>query len=923
LSFAGATLAVVFATFAPQDVRVGGRVVALDDDGTAHRELDGMLLLSSGMRAPESVAVRGGRWEALVPGDERIDVVALALGGRRLECAAFGFRPPFDRPVDLVASWARGRELAVVAVGGGAAVEGLELIQDLAAWDERRDPSTLPPEWTVVSGGRSPLQLPEPGHYLVGAPGRAWTRVTWSRFPERRGEPSPMRVGLLPACTLTVVATGGERARPVTLLLERPHGSKELEVRVELPADGRIVLDRLAPGRVRVTALLVFDQEPWLDHAVPLGESTVTLSPETPVELTLPLAETPAGLHDDGTVDRTGRIVRTGAGGPARFTGAGEFTFVAHPPSRPRVDDAREPPMVGAPGGPMFRARKGRDAEARERVAIRDGRFALRVPYGWQLTLRSLILDGRDHDLLRGDLATLDLDTTREPILLAWPADAPAFGDPLPFTLHVVEAGSRLEFRRAHVVLGDHGVPPESRLHPGVIAPEARLVDSAPSPLQLPLPRGSPKWEAWAGADGYAWTPFLFDWNGSAFVELQPGADLVVVIANESLPDGTRLEVRRVPARDEVETAGDHALAVKLADWWNGTTPLPDPGYGERVVDDRLDDARTLELTGVPRAQLLVALSIRGSEGTRWIAFAPVDARGGGRHEVVLAAPESLLPAFSRLGGTLFVPPEWRETSPLLSLAPHHIELLPEPRKLSLPLSTLRAIGEKPGLYAWECGSLMNGTWVAAIEPFGVAQSIEVGPAGRDDVALVVPPPADLRLECVDAITGLPIPGTDYGLALATPGDAAARGVGRRLQRGAGVNPLWTRVPVGTLDVDVDPAGYAPLRQSVVVPPGGAAVKLRCWRDLGIKVRWTEGDAAIEQKAGRATEVIDADGNDVLVNVPDSWPRGMTLELARPGRHRVVFPKLRGYQAIAPVEVEARAGEYVELKVELVPEERR
>jgi hypothetical protein len=963
----GAAIAVVLATFAPQakrveekvplpagKVRVSGTVVALDAEGVAHREEDGTLELAQSAFDRQVVDVRDGRWEALLNEKSGFGLVAITLRGRSLNLESFeDFEPPYDRPIELAAAWVSEVALHVVAAGSGEELTGVEIVEARRSDGARRFPRELTPERVVMSAAVSPIAMGRRGSYWVRAPGRAWSQLYLSA-----SESDDVTIELAESCALEVMATGGELAKEITLQVDLWLEDDDLlptwQVMQLLPESGRIELTGLPPCRVRVAAGLDFADRRWWGHVVNLGEAAATLAPGAPSHVTLALTPVPSGLDADGTVERSGRVVLTGPGGsePSKADGSVTFLCVAPPPMEVRESGRYR--MRRATGLLLYHREHVGDERpsVRLEVEIRNGGFRLRVPCGCTLAVSALTLDGREY-AIDSNLENFDklvrFDSMSEPLLLAWPADAPAFGDPLPFTLRVVDAVTKSDLPRVRIVLAndDRRERGAAHAHPGLPVPDERLVDSMTSPFHPPMPRGRAPWPAWVGADGYTWAKFELKKEGSATVELQPAADLEIEVANESLPDGVRIEVRRIVAPDEFDRELDQTIAAWRADgatrplpfeastveefrkrafeemeaWWRGTTPLPSFGVGTAVTSALLGETRRVELAGVPRAFLLVSLAIQGGRGTHWLAFAPIDARGGGRHRVRLSASESVMPISSPLGGTLFVPPEWGPLSHGLEIAPFKVELLADQEPIVIPVEELLPVARTPGLYRWKCGPLMNGTWIASLDEFGFCQPIELGPAGLDDVELVVPPPAELRAKCVDATTGEPVPVDSLVFSLDTPRLDWMHYHGRRLiDVPSPSDRLVFRAPVGTVDLEIDPDHYAPLDQSVVVPSGGIDVVLRFWRDLGIRIRWTQGETEIEKRAGYATKVTDSEGRDVLVNVPDATRRGMTLVLSRPGRHRITLPHLRGYQPIAPLDVETRAGEYVEVAVELIAE---
>ncbi|HEX5135661.1 MAG TPA: hypothetical protein VFY93_01725 [Planctomycetota bacterium] len=229
----------------------------------------------------------------------------------------------------------------------------------------------------------------------------------------------------------------------------------------------------------------------------------------------------------------------------------------------------------------------------------------------------------------------------------------------------------------------------------------------------------------------------------------------------------------------------------------------------------------------------------------------------------------------------------------------------------------------------WSAGDVRPGTYAFRIDAWTWVQAVDVGPQGARDVRLSVPPPCEVVVRLVDE-TGEPVP-SDGEIAWRT----RAAGVDEELlgsffagRDGRTEDPTEPgvyrfRAPQGVLSVWYLDEGDSdePERQ------GDAEVELKPGlNQVEVKVGWIfcfdvvllddVMPVPVNAPIAREVEVAALRGGGAE---EEKYTRqnGLRIHVTKPGRYRITFPDIEGYEPIAPVEVDVVAGTIPKIEIAL------
>jgi hypothetical protein len=419
---------------------------------------------------------------------------------------------------------------------------------------------------------------------------------------------------------------------------------------------------------------------------------------------------------------------------------------------------------------------------------------------------------------------------------------------------------------------------------------------------------------------------------------------------------GSRDEVKRSSSPIELATAeGSHTYAVRAAGHvWSRITVHVGLG-GERTV--RLARAGALDVRLDPYdPEAGISIQVVGADGEWW---AEPDASGR-------ALVESLPPGETRVAARVAF--AWGEDHVLaeaevkirtgattaLSLAPREPppppDLVPlegtvradpawpeEPDDIvgfcvvshQAPLTVLAATLDwwspdaeiDPDEGTWSAGLVLPGRYFLLFRDWSYAAAIDVGPQGTTDASIVVPPPCDVEVHLVDAESGAPVPdGHDLWWCVRAADVGSEVGLPWRCERdvpSASPGVYRFRAPQGTLVLDF----YSDLRSSeeteVALKPGANRIELRVAPNLRIDFELRDGTIPVPADAAFSDRIKVAalTGDGELSCCGEGDP--CVVWFTKPGRYRVTFPEIEGYEPIAPVEVEVAAGSIARVEIAL------
>lgn len=460
-----------------------------------------------------------------------------------------------------------------------------------------------------------------------------------------------------------------------------------------------------------------------------------------------------------------------------------------------------------------------------------------------------------------------------------WPVDS---------LLHVQDRETGREL--APVFLTELDSWPRSTFgHPGTQAAKAR--DLGPSPVRLP-PRADAELDVrtcYARSPGYAWGRIEIDESkgGERLLLLDRAGTLDIEVSGTASDAGTKLRV----------------FASSFAP----------------VFESDLRPADTTTVEDLPAGGYRVVAEI----GDHWdhpliLAEAAVDVVAGARAHAVLALKEPEALVVAPFEGTLFLPVEWK-----LGEFSLDFEFLGTARggwdgRVSLGRGNLQEMKDVPGLYRWSLRSVPPGRYDVHLWQLSYHTILDVPAAGVRDARVVVPPPCDVLVRCVDDATGVDVTTEDVDWYCAAPEGVKAWSP-QDTRWDADLRRFRFRCPQGEIVLGVMSSSYtlSLSPEPVRVRAGTNEVVLRLERVSSLAVRLRSGNLDIPWGDGLFPELVPADGQRSLRSM-SYGTRGMTLHEREPGRYVLKIPAIPGYEPVPDTEVFLERGKKLEHVVELV-----
>ena len=333
------------------------------------------------------------------------------------------------------------------------------------------------------------------------------------------------------------------------------------------------------------------------------------------------------------------------------------------------------------------------------------------------------------------------------------------------------------------------------------------------------------------------------------------------------------------------------------------------PVFSEPLADTVIED--------LPVGSYRVAVEI----GEFWsdplvLAEEKAEVVAGFRTRVVLALKDVEAPAAVPMEGTLFLPAEWALTDfeldfELLGTALGDLE-----GNFSLAGAAMRPEGEPPSAYRWVRPAVQPGRYEVELEELAFHAVLEVGEQGLHDARVVVPPPCDVRVRCVDDITGVEVTGMYLTWNGAIP--EGLHGWSSETARWNKALRCWEiRAPVGEVQLGGGGNEYEYISERIDAHPGLNEVLLRLARQTSLRLILLDGTTEIPWESGTTPTLEPAEGQTEW----SSWTRGggmLTLHKKEPGRYKLTVPEIPGYEPVPAVEVTLVKGVVTEHVVELV-----
>lgn len=493
-------------------------------------------------------------------------------------------------------------------------------------------------------------------------------------------------------------------------------------------------------------------------------------------------------------------------------------------------------------------------------------------------------------------VSTLVLNDTDAAVVLLDPGERFAFGDEL-VVIRVREVFSvilHVEDQETGMSLGDltliqsldwlsDGCKHPGRADAGKVLAKQALSPIEIKPSRLQASRGNQV--CFVHSPGHAWAAIEIDFasGGERRVRLARGGDLEVLFSSKVEQAGAMLRMRsRVEPSPHLEVAvtgkesvlieglvpGEYDLGIEVGDWWAKPVVLASEGV-ELFADNRT--------------------------------------------QVQLVLDELPLLPSARLSGLVIVPEAWGITSFYLAF-----ELLDTPLDGSdgrnvVYMGDLELV--EPGTYAWDLGQVQVGTHKLTFSAAEYSILVELGPVGRYDVVLEIPPPVDVAVFIRDEVTG---ESADVQYLLwncKRPAGVSGGGMERAVRA---LDSDWfrLRVPDNTeVEVSIMNQEYLDIRESFLAEEG-LEVILETRKAGSVLVELRDGSVPIPWPQDDYGDVEHLDGEGQM-GVSGRSGTGLWFTVSGPGLYRVQIPKVPGFENHEPVDVDVVGGEKTVVVVSL------
>ncbi len=289
---------------------------------------------------------------------------------------------------------------------------------------------------------------------------------------------------------------------------------------------------------------------------------------------------------------------------------------------------------------------------------------------------------------------------------------------PKSLRLHVVDSSTRAPLRSITLVMSWRG----DELHPGDLGTINWRMESDSSPVVI-----EPSYDlaqrkvgtCFARSPGYAWGSIQLDFGGGErWIELGPGGALNLVLRGDLSGKRTFLRLRQTGASERrpfaaIEVGGRDQIAVE----------------------------------GLPPGAYDLALELENWYEPTVLASATAEITAGSTTPADLWIDAPAVPARVPLEGTQVLPPEWKLAH--FSLFFWHLDPPPDGKQHHSNVSSerMQRIDDPSGTYTWQAGDVFPGRYSLQIHQLGYSMLVEVGPDGRRDVLMTVPPPGSVSVQ--------------------------------------------------------------------------------------------------------------------------------------------------------------------------------
>lgn len=395
------------------------------------------------------------------------------------------------------------------------------------------------------------------------------------------------------------------------------------------------------------------------------------------------------------------------------------------------------------------------------------------------------------------------------------------------------------------------------------------------------------------GVEGYAWSRVTidFDLGGERLVALQPGGDLEIHVQGVDPKSGAELRIRGATE----------------------TTPF---------VALPLGSDRTIELRNLPAREF----QLRGELGDWFreplvLGEASVTVVAGQKSTVTLQlAPAPTLELATAIGRVV-VPKAWDAERALITLEPLDTPLGNGDMRRSD--NRKRSAIELDGFDTFEFrfDRLQAGRYELGLHKPPYSVVIDIPPGTSDGYELRVPPPVEVIVRVVDAVSGDEALGVQLSWNPARPEGVTGGGL-EPATYDATSHRYTLRAPNGPIDLMVGDWRYLPHEERIDPSLGTREHTIRLEPACGIELSLRDGDTQVplpESWWGRPEPEAGTLGESSMMTNDHGVLRVM---VTAPGAYTFELPTLAGYEPSPVQRIEVRRGEFTKHVVELVREHR-
>jgi len=395
-------------------------------------------------------------------------------------------------------------------------------------------------------------------------------------------------------------------------------------------------------------------------------------------------------------------------------------------------------------------------------------------------------------------------------------------------------------------------------------------------------------------APGYRWTRVILNpqKEGEHEVLLERGG-MADVLIEGSVDDQTYLVVWDGVPNPERRPHRQLRVIEQLA---ADTVPIDTERNVRLLLEGLALGEQTLELTD-------------GQEGPV-LGSAVAHIRADEPASVTLEIDPNARPRLAELGGSLWLAPHWRRQTEKMTIEATSGEPFARPR-IELALDDMSTGSDDSGLLFWNAGQVMSGSYAITLDNLPVGLLVDLGPEGLDDVHLEVPEPAQVSIEVVDEVTGLPLEDDRIFWSVGYSNAVS-------LQRTERTGRFELAAPIGPIRVGHSARSYLQTSEVLEVHAGRNTHTLRARAASQLGLMLVDGKDRVPSPVP-ITE-LRIERPDGSRPEPGGFGReeGFEILYLEPGVYTLELPEIPGYRPIPPREIELVPFETLSLLIELV-----